>query len=176
MISAYARTAFFGGILLVAVNAAPYAEDQPDQSLGEFAVVLNVVSRLVEANQQVVWDQANSKVTLPGVPVRLKLVGANLVVVTQFTLYREKNGRMLLVTQGQIVVDVPNQGMSYHTTIETIPLKFGEQIYFFPLGRANPPEEPRIEIQVTLEPYTPETALPETVSRDLSSPAPEERQ
>jgi hypothetical protein len=176
MISVYARTALFGGLLFVAVNAVPCAEDQPDQPLGEFAVVLNVVSRLVETDQQVLWDQTNSKITLPGVPVRLKLVGANLMVVMQFTLYREKNGRMLLVTQGQIVVDIPNQGMSYHTTIETIPLQFGEQIYFFPLGRANPPEEPRIEVQVTLEPYIPETALPEAVSRDLSSPADEEQQ
>jgi hypothetical protein len=175
MISAYARTALLGGLLLVTVNTAPYAEDQPDQPLGEFAVVLNVVSRLVEANQQVVWNQTNSKVTLPGVPVRLKLVGANLVVVVQFTLYREKTGRMLLLAQGQIVVDVPNQGMSYHTTIETVPLEYGEQIYFFPLGRANSPEELRIEIQVTLAPYVPETALPETVSRDTSSPVPEER-
>ncbi|MDR2785661.1 MAG: hypothetical protein LBB83_07080 [Treponema sp.] len=173
MISGYVKTAFLGGLLFVAVNTVSYAEDQ---SLEEFAVVLNIVSRVVEANQRVVWDQTNNKVTLPGVPVRMKLVGANLVVLVQFTLYREKSGRKMLVAQGQILVDVPNRGMSYHTTIETIPLEYGEQVYFFPLGRADSPEDARIEIQVALHPYVPETPLSETASRNLSTPAPEPQQ
>jgi hypothetical protein len=173
MISGYAKTAFLGGLLFVAVNTVSYAEDQ---SLEEFAVVLNIVSRVVEANQQVVWDQTNNRVILPGVPVRLKLVGTNLVVVVQFTLYREKSGRKLLVAQGQILVDIPNRGMSYYTTIETIPLEFGEQVYFFPLGRSDAPDEVRIEIQVALEPYVPEVPLPETASRNLPTPAPESQQ
>jgi hypothetical protein len=167
MISGYAKTAFLGGLLFAALNTVSYAEEQ---SREEFAVVLNIVSRVVEANQRVVWDQTNSKVTLPGVPVRMKLVGANLVVLVQFTLYREKGGGKMLVAQGQILVDVPNQGMSYHTTIETIPLEYGEQVYFFPLGRADSPEEPRLEIQVGLYPYVPETPLPETASRNLLAP------
>jgi hypothetical protein len=167
MISGYAKTAFLGGLLFVAVNAVPYAEDQ---SLEDFAVVLNIVSRVVEANQQVVWDQTNNRVILPGVPVRLKLVGTNLVVVVQFTLYREKSGRKVLVAQGQILIDIPNRGMSYYTTIETIPLEFGEQVYFFPLGRSDTPDEARIEIQVALQPYTPEMALPETASGEIPAP------
>jgi hypothetical protein len=172
MISGYAKTVFLGGLLFVTVNTISYAEDQ---SLEEFAVVLNIVSRVVEANQQVVWDQTNNKVTLPGVPVRMKLVGTNLVVLVQFTLYREKSGRMMLVAQGQILVDVPNQGMSYQTTIETIPLEYGEEVYFFPLGRTDSPEEARLEIQVALQPYTPELALPETASGKASVPEPESR-
>jgi hypothetical protein len=173
MIPGYAKTVFLGGLLFVAVGTASYAEDQ---SLEELAVVLNIVSRVVEADQQVVWDQTSNKVTLPGVPVRLKLIGTNIVVVVQFTLYREKTGRKVLVAQGQILVDVPNRGMSYHTTIETIPMEYGEQVYFFPLGRADSPEEARIEIQVALLPYDPETALLETASRDLHSQAPEAQQ
>ncbi|MDR2054228.1 MAG: hypothetical protein LBP80_12520 [Treponema sp.] len=170
MISGYAKTAFLGGLLFVAVNTVSYAEDP---SLEEFAVVLNIVSRVVEADQQVVWDQTNNKVTIPGVPVRMKLVGANLVVLVQFTLYREKSGRMMLVAQGQILVDVPNQGMSYHTTIETIPLEYGEQVYFFPLGRTDSPEEARLEIQVALQPYSPELGLPETASGEIPAPVTE---
>jgi hypothetical protein len=148
--------------LFVVVNSVSYAEDQ---SLEEVAVVLNIVSRVVEANQEVVWDQTNNKVTLPGVPVRLKLVGANLVVVVQFTPYREKSGRKVLVAQGQILVNVPERGMSYQTTIETIPLEYGEPVYFFPLGRANSPEETRIEIQVAIHPYTQEPPLQEPASQ-----------
>jgi hypothetical protein len=167
MISGYAKTAFLGGLLFAALNAASYAEEQ---SREEFAVVLNIVSRVVEADQQVVWDQTNNKVTLPGVPVKMKLVGANLVVIVQFTLYREKGGGKTLVAQGQILVDVPDKGINYHTAIETIPLEYGEQVYFFPLGRAGSPEEPRLEIQVGLYPYVPETPPPETASGDAPPP------
>jgi hypothetical protein len=106
----------------------------------------------------------------------MKLVGANLVVLVQFTLYREKSGRKMLVAQGQILVDVPNQGMSYHTTIETIPLEYGEEVYFFPLGQTDSPGEPRLEIQVALHPYIPETPLPETASGNLSPRPPESQQ
>ncbi|MDR2661631.1 MAG: hypothetical protein LBC31_01385 [Treponema sp.] len=170
MIPSYARTAFLGGLLLIAVNTVPCAEEQP---LEEFAVVLNIVARVVEANQQVVWDQTNNRVILPGVPVKVKLVGTNLVVVVQFTLYREKSGRKLLVAQGQILVDIPNRGMTYYTTIETIPLEYGEEVYFFPLGRGNSPEEARIEMQVALHPYTPDMTLPETASGEILPPASE---
>jgi hypothetical protein len=93
--------------------------------------------------------------------------------VVQFTPYREKSGRKVLVAQGQILMDVPNRGMSYQTTIETIPLEYGETVYFFPLGRANSSEEARIEIEVALHPYTQEAPLQETTSRAVPAPGAE---
>jgi hypothetical protein len=50
-------------------------------------------------------------------------------------------------------VDIPDRGIQYLTTLETIPLEYGEQIYFFPLGSANNPDGPRIEIQIEIHPY-----------------------
>jgi hypothetical protein len=46
-------------------------------------------------------------------------------------------------------------------------MEFGEQIYFFPLGKVGSANEARIEIQLELRPYTesagtaPEGVLPE---------------
>jgi hypothetical protein len=37
--------------------------------------------------------------------------------------------------------------------MQTIPLEFGEQVYFFPLGPMQSQEEAYIEIQLLLEPY-----------------------
>jgi hypothetical protein len=112
-----------------------------------------MVSRIVEENQQVVWDSENSKVTIPGRPVGIKLVGANLVVAVQFTPFLRPNGRHILVAQGQIWINLPNEGVSYHTTMQTIPLEWREQVYFFPLGSMKTENEAHIEIQLTLEPY-----------------------
>jgi hypothetical protein len=88
----------------------------------------------------------------------LKLVGTNLVVAAQFTPYFRRNGHHILVAQGQIWVNIPNEGMQYKTTIQTIPLEFGEELYFFPLGEARAEDENWIEIVLRLTPYSAERA------------------
>jgi hypothetical protein len=85
--------------------------------------------------------------------VRLKLVGSNLVAAVQFTPFLRPNGRHILVTLGQIWINVPNEGISFHTTMQTIPIEFSEQVYFFPLGSMRDHDAPSIEIQLVLEPY-----------------------
>jgi hypothetical protein len=62
-------------------------------------------------------------------------------------------GHNMLVAQGQIWVNVPDEVIRYQTTMQTIPLEYGEQIYFFPLGRVDTQNEARIEIQLEIRPY-----------------------
>jgi hypothetical protein len=143
-------------------------------ALKEQAVKIAIIARVVEKNREEVWNSVNSKVTIPGRPVGMKLVGNNIVVAIQFTLYRQRGGRNILVAQGQIWIDVPNQGIHYQTTMETIPLEYGEQIYFFPLGSGKDPDEPRIEIQVEVQPYTGDSPPPSVPSSEAPPPpAPE---
>jgi hypothetical protein len=153
------KRTFLGSLLLIAAGTALSAQETPAledllPGLKERAVIMEIVARIVEQNQEVVWNTENSRVTIPGRPVGLKLVGANIVVAVQFTPYFRQNGNNILVAQGQIWIDVPNQGISYHTSMQTIPLEFGEQIYFFPLGqRESQDGKARIEIQLVLHPY-----------------------
>ncbi|GHV43909.1 hypothetical protein AGMMS50268_10940 [Spirochaetia bacterium] len=152
------RIGLFGIILFAAGTAAMAQEPSLEQipGLREQAVVLDIVSRVVEQNQQEVWKENNSRVTIPGRPVGLKLVGANVVVLVQFTPYPNfgADGSAMLVAQVQIWINIPNQGVRYQTTMQTIPLKYGEQIYFFPLGSMDSQDDARIEIQLELRPYT----------------------
>jgi hypothetical protein len=151
------RFAFLGSLCFLAANAALVAQDPGLEVLlpgmKDRALVLDMVARVVEQNQQEVWNSSSSRVTIPGRPVGLKLVGDNVVVVVQFTPYLRRNGHGMLVAQGQIWVNVPNEGIRYQTTMQTIPLEFGEQIYFFPLGSTGSPEDVRIEIVLVLRPY-----------------------
>jgi hypothetical protein len=154
------RLALLGVLFLAARTAVPAQEPSLEDllpGLKERAIIMDIVARIVEQNQQVVWDSENSKVTIPGRPVGLKLVGANIVVAVQFTPYFRAKGHNILVAQGQIWIDVPNKGMSYHTTMQTIPMEFGEHIYFFPLGSKDSADDARIEIQLVLHPYLQET-------------------
>ncbi|MDR0526102.1 MAG: hypothetical protein LBG90_09580 [Spirochaetaceae bacterium] len=152
-------------VFAAGAKAQEFSLEELLPGLKERAVVLNIVARVVEKNQEEVWNSANSKVTIPGRPVGLKLVGANIVVAVQFTPYLREDGHNMLVAQGQIWIDVPNEGIRYQTTLQTIPLAFGELIYFFPLGsvsleKGEKSGEARIEIQIQMHPYA-AAAVPE---------------
>ena len=145
------------GILLL--NAGLFLGAQ-DVSLDEFpgirerAVVLHIVSRIVEQDQEDIWNPENSFVTLPGRSVGFQMVGSNIIIAIQFIPYLRPVGQHFLVAQGQIWISVPNESISYHTTIQTIPLDFNETVYFIvPLSSEGTGDDSYLEIQLTLEPY-----------------------
>jgi len=120
-------------------------------------LMLDINARVVERDETVIWHESHQKSTIPGRPVGIKLVGSNIVVVAQFTPYVRRGVQKFLVAQAQIWMDVPDQGIRYHTSMQTIPLEFGEPIYFFPLGPIGPgphnDDTARIEVMLTLYPY-----------------------
>jgi hypothetical protein len=151
------RIGFIGSAFLLAAGVCLSAQESPfTEMLPAFrgqAAVLNIVARVIENNRQEVFNSVNSRVTIPGRPVGIKLVGSNLVVVVQFTPFFGQKGKNMLVAHGQIWIEIPGEGIRYQTTLQTIPMEFGEQVYFYPLGSAAKPEEARIEIQLELLPY-----------------------
>ena len=158
---AHKKIASLVGIIFLTAGAVLGAQETSLEELPglrERAIVMRIVSRIVEQNQQVVWNSENVKVTIPGRPVGLKLVGENLVVAVQFTPFLRTNGQHILVAMGQIWINIPNEGMRYHTTMQTIPLEWNEQVYFFPLGSVDTNDEASIEIQLVLEPYAESTS------------------
>jgi len=138
-------------------EAAALSGDSPFQGIfPQFrrrALVMDISARIVEQNQTVIWDESHQKTTMPGRPVEIKLVGANLVVLAQFTPYVRRGMQKFLVAQGQIWMEIPNQGIRYHTSMQTIPLEFGEPVYFFPLGPRKDENAACIEVMITLHPY-----------------------
>jgi hypothetical protein len=116
------------------------------------SLVLDINARVIEQNQTVIWNESHRKTTVPGRPVGVKLVGSNIVVVAQFTPYVRRGVQKILVAQGQIWMEIPDQGIRYHTSMQAIPLEFGEPIYFFPLGPQNAEDTACIEVMLTLYP------------------------
>ncbi|MDR1870056.1 MAG: hypothetical protein LBQ82_08735 [Treponema sp.] len=145
----------FSAIFLFTLSIPIHAEDpQPAgmpsgngmmPGLRRRAVVLDIDARVLEQKNEVVWSETHRKLTIPGNPVGIKLVGSNLVVAVQFTPFISRRGNVL-VAQGQIWIDDPEKGMCYYTSIQTIPLVFGEPIYFFPLG----PQQINSSIEIIL--------------------------
>jgi len=139
------------------------------------AVILDINTRVLEnaesTNPQgdvsrelnVIWNEEHQKVTMPGSPVGIQMVGSNVVVSVQFTPFIRRHGNVL-VAQGQIWINDPDNGVSYYTSIQTIPIEFDEPIYFFPLGQSGDSNRSSsIEIILTLNPFrdpeNPEAAI-----------------
>jgi len=132
------------------------AADHPASAPGESsprrqAVVIEIISRVLEDGQTVVWSETNRSVSIPGVPVGVQLVGSNVVVTAQFTPYTRRDGNVL-VAQGQIWIADEATGVTYYTSMQSIPMELGEPIYFYPLGSSRH-LNPSIEIMLTVTPY-----------------------
>ncbi len=108
------------------------------------------------------WHEESVKYTLPGVPVGVRLVGTNIVIVTQVTPFAHDDGTVTLVAQGQVWLKVASGGISYRTTIETVTLELGGTVLFFPLGVDASGRAPlRVEISVSQRPPDPPASADE---------------
>jgi hypothetical protein len=140
-------------------------EEVPDRheqaGRGRRVLVLNIDTRVLdtsaeEGEQTIVWNESHRRVAISGSPVAIKMVGSNIVVSLQFTPFIRRHGSVM-VAQGQIWVDDPNSGLTYYTSIQTIPMELGEPIFFFPLGQSRHLES-FLEIMLTVNLYS-ETIL-----------------
>ena len=96
------------------------------------------------------WEAESAKYTVPGTPVPFKLVGSNIAIIVQITPFERDDGKgVTLIAQGQVWVKPPEGGLSYHTTIESLSVNYGETVLFFPLGVAADGNAPmKLEISV----------------------------
>jgi hypothetical protein len=159
----------FGAFFIISASFSVSAQDAHG-GLGEMvsglrrrAVVMDIDARVLGEEQVVVWNETHRKIAIPGSPVGIKLVGSNVVVEAQFTPFIRRHGNVL-VAQGQIWYNDPDKGISYYTSIQTIPLEFGEPIYFFPLG-ASSQFSSSIEIILTVSRNTASNGAGETSSK-----------
>lgn len=129
--------------------------------LKERAIIIEIIARIAENEHTDTWISENTKITIPGKPVIIKLVGSNLVIFAQFTPYTREDGKNFLVAQGQVWIETAEGGLKYQTTMQTIPLDYGEKLFFYPLGQKSKDKQAQIEIQLALRPYNSREGKPE---------------
>ncbi|MCL2197130.1 MAG: hypothetical protein FWB77_05895 [Treponema sp.] len=115
------------------------------------SLVLDINARVLENEKEVIWDQSHKKITIPGNPVSVQLAGSNVVVSAQFTPFIRRGGNVMVI-QGQIWIEDPKRGISYYTSIQTVPMEFNEPIHYFPLGTDHQ-SNASIEIILTVNRY-----------------------
>jgi hypothetical protein len=98
-------------------------------------LVVKVTPRVVEPDQSVSWEQPLSQVTAPGTPVVVKIDADPLKIrITVTPFVRGKD--LLLVVQGDVRQEGPN-GVAQSTTLQSLHAPPGEDVVYFPLGRAS---------------------------------------
>ena len=124
----------FAGARLAA-QAQTQTPDVPEALKGK-ALTVSINAYVLQDGSTVAWQQQGLRYTVPGTPVAFRLVGSNVVIAIQVTPYENEKGGAILVTQGQIWVKGENGELSYRTTLESVLVRFGEKVLFFPLGRS----------------------------------------
>jgi hypothetical protein len=134
-----------------------FFEDEDLESLIDEALQLQITAKVLPPDQQPVWNSQSKKVTIPGRSVAVRLVGDNIRIDVVFTPYQEEGGNLLLVAQGQVwFSEAPNAKTTYLTTIQSIPVSWGEKVLFFPLGFSSELSKTstfNIQLEVEIYPY-----------------------
>ncbi|MCL2809277.1 MAG: hypothetical protein FWD24_04315 [Treponema sp.] len=139
-------TGIFFAVFFIMTTSFINAQDTR-QGSGMRSLAMNINARVMD-EQNLLMDESQTRVAIPGSPVGVRLVGSNMVVVIQFTPFIRRQGNVL-VAQGQMWINNPGGGVSYYTYIQTIPMDFNEPIYFFPLGTSNT----SLQVILTVNPY-----------------------
>jgi len=143
----------FGVFFIFSASINVKAQEQQASAVRRGELIIDINARVLDDAQAVIWHETKQKVTIPGNPVGIQLVGSNIVVSVQFTPFIRRDNGNVLVAQVQIWINDPERGINYYTSIQTIPIDFNEPIYFFPLG-ASQQISSAIEIILTVNPYT----------------------
>ena len=134
-----------------------FFEDEDLESLIDEALQLQITAKVLPPDQQPVWNSQSKKLTIPGRSVAVRLVGDNIRIDVVFTPYQEESGTLLLVAQGQVWFSkVTDAKTTYLTTIQSIPVSWGEKVLFFPLGFSREFAEAstfNIQLEVEIYPY-----------------------
>jgi hypothetical protein len=132
-------------------------EDEDLEYLIDEALQLEITATVLPPDQQPVWNSQSKKLTIPGRSVAVRLVGDNIRIDVVFTPYQEESGHLLLVAQGQVwFSEAPDARTTYLTTIQSVPVSWGEKVLFFPLGFSNEFAEAatfNIQLEVEIYPY-----------------------
>jgi hypothetical protein len=100
------------------------------------------------------WEARETKYTIPGSAVSLKLIGTDVAILITVTPYKMKEGGLLLLAQGQVWYKEGDAGIRYRTTVDTLTVHFGERVLFYPFGVQADGDSP-LRVELVMDKYKP---------------------
>ena len=106
-----------------------------------------------EGAKDIVWGEALERVVPFAAPLDVRLVGKNVVVLFQILPVALRASIVDLIVQGQVWVKMPDDSVSFKTTVQSLSLPLGSRLYFYPLGVEAKTGAPiAVEIRVDRQP------------------------
>jgi hypothetical protein len=132
------RTALSLALCFIGITAFGQEEPQDILDPGPPMVegrILNMVlnTKIITPPNDIAWENTLEQETTPGHPVRLRIEGGNIRMITHFTPMMEGKDKYLLVAQGQLWIQNQTQ-TQFRNHFKTIPCQLGETVVFYPLG------------------------------------------
>ncbi len=130
----------------------------PTALLGE-ALTVSIAASVGKPSQEPSWQARDVKYTIPGSSVSVKMIGSDVAIVITVTPYMDKAGGLLLVAQGQVWYKDGDAGLRYRTTVDTLSVKFGERVLFYPFGAQGDDGSP-LRVELVMDRYRQDPAQP----------------
>lgn len=106
-----------------------------------------------ESSRAVLWGDTLERNLPFAAPLDVRLVGKNVVALIQIVPIELRAAIIDLIIQGQVWVKMPDDSLSFKTTVQTLSLPLGSRLYFYPLGVDTKTGAPiAVEIRVDIQP------------------------
>lgn len=154
-----AKKHFLAILLVLGLTAFCLPADEVDDLLSlinKNAYSVHVIARVIQKNNVSLWDMEINKLTISGKTITVRMSGNNLIVTAELTPYKQSDNSILLVAQGQVWLTPPGEeAVKYTSAIQSLPIKAGDKVYFYPLGVSKKEKEQpfSIELEIMVSPY-----------------------
>ncbi len=117
----------------IGVFAQETSNDAPDTGQLLREALLVSVDLLVSTSdgEEPLWSERVEKITIPGRAVAVGIQAGDSRLNVSLTPYPTDNGDLLLVARNETWM-----GGEYNNGLNTIPVAYHDEVYYYPLGRA----------------------------------------
>lgn len=130
------------------------------------AFTVHIVIRLLDSDEELVWDVEHTEVTVSGRALNVRLVGDDIVIDAFLAPFGSIESDLMIVAYGQLwFTDGPERGVRYESFMKSLPVELGERVILLPLGGVAVDSETNtyytIQLEIQLLPYQNDSGVEE---------------
>ena len=123
------------------------------ETLKENALVFTVKAAII-GDAGVQWSAGQTRITVHGVGVTIKLESTDLLILAELTPYRQSADTIMLAIKNELWLRSPESGtVRYFASLKSALVKLNSPVYFYPLGKTSGDGRSFIQMDITVAPY-----------------------
>jgi hypothetical protein len=147
------RRLFFMSLILITALTFPLCAQNSQESaisanrlLEDALLIIVDISVNNPAKNTELWNNTVEKITIPGRAVSLTLEGEGARLKVVLTPYPAEDDTLFLVAKSETW-----EGEEYSSALSSIPIAYRDEVYYYPLGRAEEShDESKVEVRMSI--------------------------